>query len=83
MRRSAAAADFGFISTFGWLVPRCLVDGIDLIAFRCRRGRTHDVVDAADVVVGGEVVRVADEGLRIGSQLMANVTAEAVVRRQI
>ena len=73
------AAGLGVTPTFGYLIPRCWVDGVDLITCQHRRGRAHDVVHVVDVVVGGGVVRVADEGLRIGFQLVANVAVEAIV----
>ena len=67
----------------GHICSRCWVDDVDLVACQRRRGCAHDVVHAADIVVVVEVIRLADEGLRFGSQLMANVAVEAVVRRQI
>ena len=67
----------------GYICPRCWVDDVDLIACQRSRGHAHDVVHAADIVVGVEVIRVADEGFRVGSHLVAKIAVEAVVRRQI
>ena len=64
---------------FGYVFSRCWVDGVDLIARLRRRVCVHDVTHAADVVVGGEVVRVADEGFRVGSHIVAEIAVEAIV----